>query len=198
MLQIFDANDPRVLDGTFDVFGFNRQERAAQARKEQHMAKRAKKKPEDDTRVTLSGPNGQMSSMTGAEFDAAVHRISTLPSNGDAPQSCEVAPGPISVGEAMRQAVEALGARTIDDGLTAGQLAALADCYERVVQETAAYAQKAEAAKVAKKAVESATEFLLSRVREFTHGAPLPLFDQQQAEADHVAMTDSASVPSPA
>ncbi len=29
MIAIFDADDPRVLDGTYDVHGFNRQERAA-------------------------------------------------------------------------------------------------------------------------------------------------------------------------
>lgn len=33
MTHVFDADDPRVLDGTYDVCGFNRKERAAKARR---------------------------------------------------------------------------------------------------------------------------------------------------------------------
>lgn len=92
----------------------------------------------------------------------------------------------------MRQAVEALGARTTDEGLSAGQLAELADCSEAVAREQAAYDRKAGDAKIAKKSLESATALLIERVRTFTHAASLPLFDAREAETDRDKMLDAA------
>lgn len=192
---IFAADDPLVRNGTYDQEGFTPKERRALTRKQQQGAPMAKhaKALKEESHVTITGPDGESFSATGDEFQAAVHRLTTLPSNGDAPESREVAPQAISVGEAMRQAVAALGERTTDVGLSAGQLAELADCYEHVIEATAAYAQKADAAKVAKKAVESATEFLLERIKAYTHGASLPLFDATQAEQDVQAMTEAGA-----
>lgn len=150
-----------------------------------------KKKPDDETRVTLTDDAGEvLFDCTAAELEAAAHRVNTIPGNGSAAESREVAPGPLPIGDAMRQAVEALGARTTDEGLSAGQLAELADCSEAVAREQAAYDRKAGEAKIAKKSLESATALLIERVRTFTHAAPMPLFDARQAEADREAMLD--------
>ena len=122
------------------------------------------------------------------------HRVNTVRSDGAPPESREVAPAPVTVGEAMRRAVEELGEVIIDDQLAASQLRELADCYEQVTKEQAAYNQKAEAAKVAKKSLESATNLLLEKVRTFTHPQALPLFDQDQAEADRADMLAGGEV----
>lgn len=180
MIQIFKADDPRVLDGTYDVFGYTPKERAAQARKERSlMVKRKKAAKPRPVRL---------------KADVAAHRVNTIPGNGSAAESREVAPGPLPIGEAMRQAVEALGARTTDEGLSAGQLAELADCSEAVARAQAAYDRKAGEAKIAKKSLESATALLIERVRTFTHAAPLPLFDARQAEADRDNMLHAAEL----
>lgn len=107
----------------------------------------------------------------------------------------EVAPGDddakVSIGEAMRRAVEELGEVVVDDKLAPSQLRQLAEYYEDVTRMQAAFNEKSEAAKVAKKSLEGATNLLLERVRAFTHPAPLPLFDQTQAEEDHETMLDA-------
>lgn len=118
-------------------------------------------------------------------------RVNTIRSNGDQPSSMEVAPEPVSVGEAMRQAVASLGDVQIDNELAPAQLRQLADAYEEVAKTQAAFNAKNDAAKVAKKALDTATNFLLERVKDFTHPAPLPLFDAPQAEADRAAMVES-------
>lgn len=115
-------------------------------------------------------------------------RRNTLPSNGDAAESREVLPEKVSVGEAMRRAVEALGDVTVNDDLAGQQMRQLAELYENVAKEQAAYDKRAEAAKVAKKALESAQNLLMEQVRAFTHANPLPLFDRQQAEEDRQRM----------
>lgn len=84
----------------------------------------------------------------------------------------------------MRLAVDGLGDITIDNELAPKQLRELADVYEDVARAQAAFNAKADAAKIAKKALESVTALLLEKVRSFTHPAPLPLFDHQQAEDD--------------
>jgi len=135
------------------------------------------------------------------EFKAAAHRVSTHQSNGGLSESVEVAPAKMTIGEAMRRAVEELGPVTIDASLSASQLRQLADCYEDVVRRKAAFNEKADEAKTAKKSLESATELLLEKVRSFTHPSPLPLFDQTQAESDVDDMTSAVEgalpVPSP-
>jgi len=120
------------------------------------------------------------------------HRVVTHGTNGKGATAMEVAPEPVSIGEAMRRAVEELGDITIDDSLAASQLRQLAEAYEEVTRMKAAFNEKAEAAKVAKKALESTTELLLEKLRSFTHPAPLPLFDLPQAEADRQDMLDAA------
>lgn len=109
-------------------------------------------------------------------------RVNTIPSNGDVPTSTTVAPIPMTAAEAMRQAVQALGDVTVDDQLAPQHLRELATHYEAVTRAQAAYDQKADEAKTAKKSLESATAFLLEQVRAFTHAKALPLFDQK-AEA---------------
>lgn len=120
-------------------------------------------------------------------------RINTIPSNGDQPTSTEIAPEPVSVGEAMRQAVEALGDVQIDETLAPSQLRQLAEAYEEVAKTLAAFNAKNDAAKVAKKAHDIAIEFLLERVKSFTHPSPLPLFDEAREEADRAAMVQTDS-----
>lgn len=125
--------------------------------------------------------------------DWSSHRVNTH-APGAPPTSTEVAPEPVPVGEAMRRAVEALGEVTIEDDLAASQLRQLAELYENVAKEQAAYDARAEACKVAKKSLESATNMLLEQVRAFTHAKPLPLFDQKKAEADRAAMVAGGDV----
>lgn len=108
-----------------------------------------------------------------------VHRINRGGTNGSPSTSTEVAPEKVSIGEAMRKAVEA-------------QLLDLSECYEQVVRMQAAFDARSEEAKTAKKSLESATALLLEKVRSFTHPAPLPLFDGQQREADQKTMEASA------
>lgn len=122
------------------------------------------------------------------------HRVTTFKANGGAESSMEVAPDVMPVGEAMRIAVEALGDITIDNELAPKQLRELADCYEDVTSAQAAFNAKSEAAKVAKKSLESVTNLLLEKVRSFTHPIALPLFDQAQAESDHEDMLAGGDV----
>lgn len=187
---IFDADDPLVLNGTYDREGYKpgERERSAKARarqlkEEDPMAKKSTKRKATKPAKIASTPKRK----------TVTHRLHTFKGNGAPAESREVAPEPIPIGEAMRRAVDALGEVVIDDGLASAQLRELAELYERVTAEQTAFDEKAEAAKVAKKSVESATNLLLERVRAFTHAAPLPLFDQQQAEQDRSDMLDSAS-----
>lgn len=119
------------------------------------------------------------------------HRVTTVKPNGGLPTSQEVAPPQLSTGEAMRLAVQALGDLQVDPDLAPAQLRELGDLYEQVAREQAAYDLKAEATKIAKKALESAQTLLLERVKAFTHPEPLPLFDAVQAEQDRATMLQS-------
>jgi hypothetical protein len=121
-------------------------------------------------------------------------RVNTIRGNGALPESMEAAPEKVSIGEAMRQAVEALGDVVIDTTLAPSQMRELAAIYEDITQRQAVYAAKADEAKVAKKSLESATELLLQRVRDFTHPAPLPLFDAAEREADEADMLSGGDV----
>lgn len=122
-------------------------------------------------------------------------RVNTIKGDGAMPESKEILPpAEPSIGEAMRLAVEALGEVVIDDQLAAGQLRELSEAYEHVTEEKAAFDRKNDAAKVAKKAWESATNLLLEKVRAFTHPTPLPLFDQQQREDDEADMLGGGDV----
>lgn len=115
-------------------------------------------------------------------------RSRTVRPNGGLPEPMAVAAETdekVPIGEAMRRAVEALGEVTIDDTLAPQQLRELSACYDEITMRQAAFDAKAEEAKTAKKSLEAATELLLEKVRSFTHAAPLPLFDQNQAEQDH-------------
>lgn len=145
---------------------------------EQLSERRAKRPPKDPETLTAAAARG---------------RVNTIPSNGDLPSSVEVAPETVPVGEAIRRAVEELGDVVISDELAPGQLRQLGDAYEEVAKRAAEYAAKSEAAKIAKKSYDSAVEFLLERVKAFTHPAPLPLFDTQQAEDDERDMLDAAN-----
>lgn len=123
---------------------------------------------------------------------ARAGRVNTHKTNGAASTSVEVAPAAVSIGEAMRLAVEELGDVVIDEAMAPAHLRILAECYEQVAREQAAWNAKAEAAKVAKKALDGATALLLEKVRSFTHPAPLPLFDQGQATQDQDQMLAAA------
>lgn len=123
------------------------------------------------------------------------HRMNVVKGNGALPTSTEVAPADdhkIPIGEAMRKAVADLGDVAIDNELAPQQLRELGDCFEEVTRRRAAYNARAEEAKTAKKGLDAATDLLLEKVRTFTHPAPLPLFDQRQAEADHAEMVAGA------
>jgi hypothetical protein len=100
----------------------------------------------------------------------------------------------VPIGEAMRRAVEQLGEAVVDPGLAPTQLLELGALFEDVTRRKAAHTARAEEAKTAKKGLESAIEILLEKVRTFTHPAPLPLFDQKEAEADRAAMLNSGEV----
>jgi hypothetical protein len=83
------------------------------------------------------------------------------------------------------------GKIAIDAEKTADQMGRLAEAYEDVMRQQAIYNDKAERAKSAKKKLDSAKDLLLKLVGEFTHKAPLPLFDQVEAESDHERMLDA-------
>lgn len=121
----------------------------------------------------------------------AVGRTTTFPTNGDQPKSADVLPEKVTIGEAMRRAVAELGDVQIDDDLAPAQLRQLGEIIEDVTRRQAAYNLKSDEAKTAKKALESATELLITTVKEFTHPVPLPLFDAKQSTDDHAAMLDA-------
>lgn len=123
------------------------------------------------------------------------HRVNTIRGNGTPPASVEVAAEKVPIGEAMRRAVEELGEVVIDDTLAPQQMRELSECYEDVTRRRAAWAEKNEDAKVAKKSLESATDLLLEKVRMFTHPVALPLFDQAQREDDLDKSLGSAEAP---
>lgn len=154
------------------------------------MAKTRKAKPASTSKTRSRAPVKPTTKAKRRKWSA--HRVNTMPANGGLPDSREVAPALVPVGEAVRRAVEALGDVTVDDDLAPRQLRQLAELYDRVTEEQAAYDAKAEAAKVAKKALESATNLLLEQVRAFTHAVPLPLFDQTQAEDDRAKMVEAS------
>lgn len=121
-------------------------------------------------------------------------RRNTLPSNGDAPESRDVLPEKVTIGEAQRRAVEALGDVTVDDAVAGEQLRQLAELYENVAREQAAYDRRSEDAKTAKKALESAQNLLMEQVRAFTHAKALPLFDRKEAEQDRERMIAGGTI----
>lgn len=123
----------------------------------------------------------------------------TYPSNGSLPSTSTVLveDNKVSIGEAMRRAVEELGDRTIDSQLAAGQMVELADCYEEVVRRQAAFNAKNDEAKTAKKSLESAEALVLEKIRTFTHAAALPLFDHIERENDQAAMEGAATADAP-
>lgn len=123
-------------------------------------------------------------------------RTNTIKSNGGLPESQAVAPTTeperVTVGEAMRRAVEALGPPTVDDQLASQQLRDLAVDVEEVAKRKAAYEARQEEAKTAKQSLDKARELLEEKLRMYTHAKPLPLFDQKEREADQTAMLDAA------
>lgn len=121
------------------------------------------------------------------------HRVTTHKSNGGLPESQEVAPEKVTIGEAMRRAVKELGDIIVDDSLAPAQMRELAEVYEDVAREQAAFNEKSEAAKLAKKSLESVQGLLLEKVRAFTHPTPLPLFDGLRAESDRQDMLEAAN-----
>lgn len=152
--------------------------------------------------VTMTGPDGEvMFEGTHEEFKAAgeraagraAGRVTTFPSNGDAPSTGDVLPEKVSIGEAMRRAVEDLGEVVIDTDLAPSQLRQLADLYEDWARRDAAFNAKNEEAKTAKKSAESAKDVLLLHVKEFTHPKALPLFDGPQAVEDVENMQNAAA-----
>lgn len=121
-------------------------------------------------------------------------RSRTIKPNGSMPESAPVPPEPepkIPIGEAMRRAVEELGDVKIDNDLAPQQLRELAECYEDVTRRRAAFNERNEEAKTAKKSLESATDLLLEKVRAFTHPSPLPLFDAAERDTDEANMLDA-------
>lgn len=191
---IFAADDPLVLNGTYDREGYKPGERARIAKARAHQVDTAnggpmaKRRTSQKPTTTGAKPGRKRWS---AERKPVTHRVTTRHADGVS-ESREVAPAKVPIGEAMRRAVEALGDVQIDETLAPRQLAELADCYEQITREQAAFDAKSEEAKTAKKALESATNLLLEKVRAFTHSAPLPLFDQKQAERDRAEMVTAA------
>lgn len=104
----------------------------------------------------------------------------------------------IPIGEAMRQAVEKLGPIAIDPSLAVSQLEQLGEYHANVVRMQAAYDERAEAAKTAKKSLEAAQEVLIDQVKRFTRKAPMPLFDRVQKEQDLVDMAAAPQAVAPA
>lgn len=131
---------------------------------------------------------------TNGSGEPVSHRVNTISGNGDAPTSTEIAPAEPTTAEIMRRAVEALGDVTIDDQLAPSQMRQAGEMIEQIERAKAAYLAKAEAAKTAKKTLESAQEMLQTFVKECTHPTPLPLFDGAQAETDLTGMLNGGEV----
>ena len=123
-------------------------------------------------------------------------RTTTHRPNGGLPTTHAAPAETVPIGEAMRRAVEQLGEVVIDDKLAASQLRELAECYDEIARDHAAFSAKSEAAKIAKKSLDASTNVLLEKVRAFTHPTPLPLFDGpkwskvEQDERDMLAGED--------
>lgn len=122
----------------------------------------------------------------------ASHRVNVIPSNGAPSTSAAVAPEKVNAGEAMRQAAAELGDVAVDNDLAPAQMRELGEMYEDIARRRAAFNVKADLAKDAKKALETAETALLERVRMYTHKPAMPLFDKVEAETDHAAMLDAA------
>jgi hypothetical protein len=121
----------------------------------------------------------------------------TVKSNGSVDEPIVVAPDvveTVTIGEAMRIAVEKLGDITIDPTLAVGQLRELGEVVEEIARRQAAFDAKSEEAKTAKKSLESAQELLQEKTRSFTHPSPLPLFDHQSEEDDRAEMLSGGDV----
>lgn len=129
--------------------------------------------------------------------DQITHRVTTINSNGDLPESREVAPEKVPAAEAVRRAIEQLGEAKIDSDLAPHQMAELAGYYIEYARRKTEFDVKADAAKTAKKGLEIATDLLLEKLREFAFPKPLPLFDAKQAEADADTMLEAANRPAP-
>ncbi len=149
------------------------------------MAKQAKRKAAKKKSETRTPTKSSRAPVT--------HRVTTHHGHGGRSTSAEVAPEKVPIGEAMRRAVEELGDVKIDDDLAPHQMHELAECYEDVTRRRAAFNEKNDDAKTAKKSLESATDLLLEKVREFTHPKSLPLFDQVEREGDHADMLAAGS-----
>jgi hypothetical protein len=162
---------------------------------ERAMAKKtAKKKPTRKTVHEEIAEGRTRSGLKPAESPSAGAR--TVKSNGGLSEGhSEPVPEPekVNVGEAMRRAVEALGDLKIDDELAPRQMAELAELLEDITKRRAAFNLKNDEAKTAKKSLESVTELLLEKLKSFTHPAPLPLFDTEQAEDDLEDMLDASA-----
>lgn len=179
---IFEADDPLVLNGTYDQEGFKPGERARIAKAEARAQKEAgdmtkKKKPAPRPTRGLMKASKPTSARKPQTVPIVRHRTNTIKANGGLAESREVAPT-VTIGEAMRRAVAELGETVIDDNLAPAQMRQLSECYEQVAREQACYNERVDLAKVAKKSLVSATALLLEKVRTFTHATPLPLFDK--------------------
>lgn len=193
---IFEADDPEVLSGRYDQEGYTPQERRTNMRRARKAAGDTmvkKKKPAHRAtrgRMTASRPTSERLKKP-ATVPVVRHRTNTFKGNG-APTSREVAPT-ITIGEAMRRAVAELGDVVIDADEAPAQMRQLSECYEQVAREQAAYNERVDQAKLAKKSLDSATALLLEKVRTFTHASKsLPLFDQPKQQPLDDAVGDEA------
>ena len=191
---IFDADDPLVLDGTFDREGYKKGERARIAKARARQTKG--QTPMVKTRTKFSGKRQarKPSASASRKRVAALSRTTTHRPNGSLPEAHTAPAEAVPIGEAMRRAVEQLGDVVIDDKLAASQLRELAECYDEIARNQAAFTAKSEAAKIAKKSLDASTNVLLEKLRAFTHPTPLPLFDQSDAEQDERDMLAGGDV----
>ena len=183
---IFDVDDPLVLNGTYDREGFRPNERVRIAKAWARQTER--ERPIVETHKKFSGKRQtrkpSASASRARRRRVPVPRTTTHRPNGSPPEVHAAPAEPVPIGEAMRRAVEQLGEVVIDDKLAASQLRELAECYEEIARDQAAFTAKSEAAKIAKKSLDASTNVLLEKLRAFTHPTPLPLFDGVQAEQD--------------
>jgi hypothetical protein len=100
----------------------------------------------------------------------------------------------VTIGEAMRLAVEKLGDVTIDNEFAPKQLREIGEIARRRRAAPSRLRREVRRSEDREEVPRSATELLLERARAFTHPTPMPLFDHVQEEDDRAEMVAGGDV----
>ena len=171
-MLIFEADDPLVLDGTYDREGFTPKERRAQQRKLKGERMAKKKAPKKTTPKKATQKKKTVKAVTAKAA---------------------------KLGGAVSKAVKAfstnLGAMNVSMDDAPAQMMELGELLEDVAKAKDTADSKAADAKTAKATYESKVNLLLEKLRGFTHPKALPLFDATEREQDLKGMQAADETP---